>query len=234
MNRKTQKDAKGHPCIPESILGSSGIIQTILLDERYTPYEKQQPRIENLCGTFTEYISTVGMDSVVKKNGTKKEIFHLHGNVTINQGKGSFMGVRGMHGIERLAKSLRLESPNNVVHMAVLTAKLGKRVQVSTNGLLETNLERHAEHLQVEGRMYEHTNAVRFTVIKFEAPQFAMPPELRPDNNDWMVTGKGMIIIRLSWRVQEHERKGLAWNMETEAACLNLCERVSTWILRCC
>lgn len=222
------------PCIPESILDASGCVQTILLDERYAPYARQIPRIENLCGTFTEYVTTEGLDPVVKRTGTQREIFHLHGNVVINQGKGAFMGVRGLHGIKRLARALRLESAGNVVHMAVLTTKLGKRAQVSANGLLETNLERHSEHLRVEGRMYEHTNAVRFTLVKFEAPQFWLPREMQPDNNDWMVTGKGMVIIRLSWRGVDEERRGLAWNKDTEAACLGLCERVTEWIRRCC
>jgi hypothetical protein len=161
------------------------------------------------------------------KNGTSKELFHLHGNVVINQGKGAFMGVRGMNGLTSLASVLQLTGPAcNIVHMAVLTIKLGKRVQVSSNGLLETNLEKHAEHLRVEGRMYEHTNAVRFSLIKFEAPQFRLSPEIIPSNNDWMVTGKGMLIIRLSWR-------RVVWTQDVETECLSLCERVALWIDRC-
>jgi len=214
-------------CVPESILTRTGETEVVLLDERYAPYAKQGARIENLCGTFTEYIFATGLDPVLVKTGTTKELFHLHGNVVINQGKGAFMGVRGIHGLTALATVLQLSSPAcNIVHMAVLTIKLGKRVQVSSNGLLETNLERHAEHLRVEGRMYEHTNAVRFSLTKFEAPQFHMPPEFIPSNNDWMVTGKGMLIIRLSWR-------RVVWSKDVETGCLDLCERVAAWIDTC-
>lgn len=225
---------KRHLCVQESILLSSGEVDTVLLDERYEPYTKQGTRIENLCGTFTEYVSTVGLERVVRRIGTQREVFHLHGNVVINQGKGAFMGVRGVRGLERLAEALNLSSAGNIVHMAVLTTKLGKRVQVSANGLLETNLERHSEHLRVEGRLYEHTNAVRFTLTKFEAPQFRIPKEMQPDNNDWMVTGKGMVITRFSWRTLPQEQRRLAWNSETEAACLSLCERATEWIRSCC
>ena len=230
-------------CVPESILASSGEVETVILDERYAPYTMQRARIENLCGRYSEYVSGAGLDRVVKRNGTQKEIFHLHGNILINQGVGWFMGVRGVDGLERLSKVLSLSSPSNLVHMAVLTTKLGKRVQVSANGLLETNLEKHAEHLRVGGRMYEHTNAVRFTVTRFEAPQFRMPEGMTPDNNDWMVTGKGMLIIRLSWRKldSEPERdssagppKGIQWCPAVEQACLDLCDRVTEWIGRCC
>lgn len=225
---------KTHPrrlCVPESILRSSGGVDTVLLDERYTPYARQRCRIENLCGTFTEYVSMVGLDRVTKRTGTQKEIFHLQGNVVVNQGRAAFMGARGARGLERLARVLSLEGPRNLVHMAVLTTKIGKRVQVSSNGLLETNLERHAEHLRVDGRMYEHTNAVRFSLIKFEAPQFRIAPEYQPDNNDWMVTGKGMLIIRFSWHSALNR---LEWTPTVEAACLDLCERVTDWIRECC
>lgn len=232
--KSTGKQTDRSPCVPESILCSSGGVRTILLDERYAPYDRRAARIENLCGNFTEYICMTPLKSVTKGTGTQKEVFHLHGNVVVNQGRGAFMGARGMHGIERLARALHLSSAGNVVHMAVLTTKLGRRAQVSSNGLLETNLERYSEHLRVEGRMYEHTNAVRFTIVKFEAPQFRMPREMQPDNNDWMVTGKGMIIIRFSWRGPEEGRKGLAWTRETEAACLGLCERVAEWLRSCC
>ena len=226
-------------CVPESILASSGGIETIILDERYAPYTRQGARIENLCGRYTEYVTGAGLDRVVKRTGTQREVFHLHGNVLINQGVGWFMGVRGVDGLQRLSRTLSLSSESNLVHMAVLTSKLGKRVQVSPNGLLETNLEKHSEHLRVVGRMYEHTNAVRFTLTKFEAPQFRMPEGMTPDNNDWMVTGKGMIIIRLSWRKVESEQepsppRGVQWCRGVEDACLDLGNRVTDWIAKCC
>ncbi len=96
-------------------------------------------------------------------------------------------------------------------------------MQVSESGLLETNLTRFGEWIRVEGRMYEHTNTVRLRVKKFEGPVFGLPPEFRPDNNDWMVTGKGMVITRLTW-------KGLEWSQEAEDACLAMCARVIEWL----
>jgi hypothetical protein len=217
-----------HLCVPETILISpGGETDTVLLDERYTPYGRQKSRIENICGTFVEYINTVGLESVVKKSGTQKEVFHVQGNVVINQGKGAFMGVRSALGLERLSRVLSLESARNVVHMAVMTSKMGKRAQVSSKGLLETNLERHSGHLRVEGRPYDNTNTVRFTILRFDEPQFKIAPELAPDNNDWMVTGKGMVIIRLTWR-------RIQWTREVERECLVMCDRVTDWLAKCC
>lgn len=206
---------------------SDGGVQTILLDERYTPYSAHKPRIENLCGSFRECASTKGLEGVVKTArtclGMQKEMYHLHGNVSVYQWKAAFMAVQGMKGLEKLSRALHLASAKNVVHMAVLSGRIGNRVQVSESGLLETSLLRFNDWIRVEGRMYEHTNTVRFRVKRFEGTVFSLPPEFHPDNNDWMVTGKGMVITRLTW-------KGLAWTQEAENACLAMCTRVVEWL----
>lgn len=123
--------------VPESILLSSGDVENVLLDERYAPYSIQRARIENLCGAFVERVSSVGLQGVLIKTSTcfgrQSELFHINGNVIVNQDKGSFMGARGIKGLEELAGELHLSSPKNMVHMVVICSKLGKRVQVSSH-----------------------------------------------------------------------------------------------------
>lgn len=221
-----------HICVPESILLSSGGIETVLLDERYTPYTSQRARIENLCGSFTERVSGAGLDGVLVKTNTcfgrQRELFHLCGNVTVNREKGSFMGARGLAGLERLASVLQLSSAGNAVHMVVLCSKLGKRVQVTAGGLLETSiLEQAGQKVRIGARHFDHTNTVRFTVQKFEGPVFEMPDALHPENNDWTITGKGTVMIRLTWKHME-------WTAAAEEACLALSNRVTAWLRTCC
>lgn len=149
-------------CVRERVLRATGGIDTILLDERYTPYDRQPPRIENLCGSFTEYVPSAGLHGVLSQSSCQRELFHLHGNVVLSQviliyphtrmlpaeegvlrpsqGRGAFLAVRGIDGLEALSKALRLSSAGNTVHMVVLTSKIGKRAQVSSAGLLETSL----------------------------------------------------------------------------------------------
>jgi len=214
-------------CVPESVLLPDGHIGSILLDERYAPYSRRGARIENLCGSFTEYVRTDGLESVLFKNGSQKEMYHFQGNVVVNQGKGSFMAARGRTGLKKLARALRLSGPSNVVHMAVLTSKLGKRAQVTAAGLLETTLQRYPSQVRVKGRIYEHTNSVCFSVESFDQDPFQLPPEYAPDKNDWTVTGKGMLIIRLIWQ-------RLEWTDEAERACLAFCDRATEWLHGCC
>lgn len=213
--------------VRERVLRPEGGVETIMLDDRYTPYDKQDPRIENLCGSFTEFVQTTGLNTVISKATGQKELYHLHGNVVINQGRGSFLAVRGMHGLLALSQALKLSTPRNVVHMVVLTSKMGRRVQVSSAGLLEACLGRQTGVVRVIGRMYEHTNSVGFTILRFDKLPFFMPLQFRPDSNDWTVTGKGMVIIRLIW-------KSMEWSQGCEEACLALCQDVTDWLRTCC
>ena len=214
-------------CIEERILNSSGGVNTILLDERYTPYTQQNARIENLCGSFTEYVHTSSeINKIASRNGAQKELFHLNGNIVIKQGKTAFMAARGMSCIRKLARCLRISNPENVIHMAVLTSRMGRRVQVTSAGLLEAILATHHEQIRIKGRLYEQTNTVRFTVTSFAKPPFNLPKNLIPDNNDWTVTGRGMIIIRLVWR-------RLEWTDETERTYLRMCDAATEWLHTC-
>lgn len=210
--------------MPETILLANGSVGTVMLDERYTPYEEQAPRIENLCGSFTEHVSYPELKGVLlhthNQFGRLCEVYSIHGNVTVNQGKGSFMGAGSMDGLEKLARALKLSHAGNTVHMAVICGKMGKRVQVSSSGLLETKLRQFAGNVRVEGRMYDHTNTVRMHVTKFaDSGVFELEKAYRPDKNDWTITGRGNVMIRFSW-------KKLRWTHESEAACMAFCARV--------
>lgn len=233
-------------CVRERVLSSDGKEEVILLDERYTPYDCQRARIENLCGSFTEFVSSAGLECVLGRQAGQRELYHLHGNVVLNQGRAAFLAVRGIDGLEGLARALRIHSASNVVHMVVLTSKIGKRAQVSSAGLLETLLHQQRGHVRVVGRIYEQTNSVGFSLtrsaaarhavflsgltpflFRFERLPFFMPVQFRPDSNDWTVTGKGMVIIRLIW-------KSMAWSREAEEACLGLCNGVTDWLQAHC
>lgn len=218
-------------CVPERILREDGVEDTIMLDERYRPYKGQPAKVENICGAFTEMVSTENLKGVLTETnnqfGRQKEVFCLYGNVAINKGKATFMGARNAQSVERLADALALSSSRNVVHMVVMCAKTGKRIQVRSSGLLECRLTNAWGHyLRIENRMYDHTNTVRMSVRNFvdpvqegAMPTFALDAAFRPDKNNWTITGRGTVMARFAWvRVE--------WTPECEAACLALCDRV--------
>lgn len=209
----------------------------MLLDERYRPYTGQPARVENICGSFTERVETRNLQGVLvntrNKFGCQREVFSLYGNVSIGRGRTTFMGARNAYCIGRLADALALSSHRNVVYMAVLCAKTGKRIQVRSSGLLEARLSNSWGHyLRVEARMYDHTNTVRMSIRHFMDPlaegddthgrqetTFALAPAYRPLKNNWTITGRGTVMARFTWT-------GVEWTSECEAACLALCDRV--------
>ena len=101
------------------------------------------------------------------------------------------------------------------------------RMQVSSSGLLETLVSsRFTRNIRVEGRMYDHTNTVRLHVHKFALEGvFALEEPFRPCRNDWAVTGRGIVMVRFTW-------KNVEWTRECEAACVALCDRVITACLK--
>ena len=213
-------------CVPEAVLQADGQVRTIMLDERYQPYPGKEARLENLCGSFTERVCVTDLQGVLVDThtqfGRQREVFNVHGNASIHRGKANFMGVRSMEALEALARGLNLSSAGNTVHMAVICAKIGMRVQVTSSGLLETSLESaFSKNLRVEGRMYDHTNTVRLSVHTFstDGGVFHLEKRFWPTKNDWTITGRGTVMVRLSW-------KRIEWTRECEAACLSLCDSI--------
>ena len=116
-----------------------------------------------------------------------------------------------------LSRCLYLERPKNRVHMLVLTARLGKRVQVSKEGYMESVLAPHYGRFSITPRMDEE-NSLRLEIASFTGP-FEIAPEVRPILNDWTVTGRGAVIARFTW-------EALDWDDGTEARVLEYSRRV--------
>lgn len=207
-----------------------------MLHPKYMPYQMRPSSIANLCGVFLEAIHVKCVEGLVVNTvnlfGKQKELFSIHGNVVFTNGKATFMGARGMQSLDRLSSTLEVSNPVCIVHMAVLCARVGNRVQVRASGLLESRILTHYRaHIAVGGRGFDVTNTVNLSVIKFveplegipinaeEQPTFALQTKYRPDKNSWAVTGRGTIHVRFSW-------VGVEWSRECEAACTALCDRV--------
>jgi hypothetical protein len=223
-------------CVPEHILNPDGEEETVMLHPKYSPYDRHASTIANICGAFRHAAALSSVAGIVVDTsnlfGKQKEVFSIHGNVVITHGKATFMGARGLGSLEQLANTLQLVDSSCMVHMAVLCARAGKRIQVRAGGMLESRLQsRHRGNILVTGKGLDITNTVNMSVYRFcepldgvpldadTQPTFAMPRRLRPDKNSWAVTGRGTIHVRLSWA-------GVEWTRECEAACLALCDRV--------
>jgi hypothetical protein len=71
----------------------------------------------------------------------------------------------------------------------------------------------------------EQNNSVSFTVKTF-TEEFHLDPLLRPTTNDWTVTGKGAVVIRMTWAA-------LPWHEQGEKEILSFCDRVVEQVRKC-
>ena len=215
--------------VPETVLLHGKLI-SVMLDGKHMPYGATEPRVENLCGSFKERVFPENMQPALVHTmtcfGDQPQLHHLEGNVTLCSGKACFMGARSFKGVEKLSKALCLSTPANVIYIGVFCMKLGKRVHVSDGGLLETNFNRFDGKIRVAGRLFEQCNTMRFEITNFKHKPFFMEERFRPFRNDWTITGKGTVILRMTWKKME-------WSQECEDACLDLCSRMAG-VLKIC
>jgi hypothetical protein len=225
-------------CVPEEIINPDGEEETVMLLSKYCPYDRQPSTIANICGAFRQPACMANVAGIIVDTtnsfGRLRELFSIHGNVAITHGKATFMGARGLGSLERLASTLQLDDSRSTVHMAVMCARAGKRLQVRAGGMLESRLlSHHRGNIVVTGKGLDITNTVNMSVYRFcephdgvplqsdTQPTFAMKRRFRPDKNVWAVTGRGTVHIRFSWA-------GVEWTSDCEEACLALCDRVVT------
>jgi len=151
--------------------------------------------------------------------GSQTEVYHLRGHVTVRNAPGlaksvSFKGVGG-HAAAReiVSDMLYPEDTTGVsVHMGVIGLNLGKRIQTSPGCYLENRVRDGClQFLEVGTRTMDTCNTVRVFVSNWGT--VGLEEKLRPISNDILITGKGSLIHRYTW-------KNLEWTAENEAQVL--------------
>lgn len=239
MRKKAQTKRKPtlRDCVPMKVVDrfapwGQEVPTVVMLDERHAPYPRRGVSIENICGVFATYVEISALRGLIVDTitpfGVQHMLFHAEGNVIVDQGRGFFKACRSATGLAELSQCLFLETPKNRVHMLVLTARLGKRVQVEASGYLERALAAHQSLFWITPPMDE-TNHMRLEV-KTHAGPFEIDPSIRPLSNDWTVTGRGAVIARFTWPKDE----ALNWNDQVERSVIDYSERVVSMLESCC
>jgi hypothetical protein len=211
-----------------------GVLQpsVVMLDAKHAPYPRRGVAIENICGMFATFVEVRMLGGLIVDTitpfGVQHMLFHAEGNVVVDQGRGFFKACRSAAGLEELSRCLYLETPKNRVHMLVLTARLGKRVQVESGGFLERSLAPHQWLFRITPPMDE-VNHMRLEVKTFAGP-FEIDRSIRPLANDWTVTGRGSVIARFTWPKDETQN----WNSDVERMVIQYSERVIALLDSCC
>ena len=186
------------------------------------PARAAPPCVENLCGRFRTYCEAAPLAQVQRRSGwlfgRPREMYHLDGNAYAYGGRAHFRACRGTDAIERLADALQLESPACVVTMCVVRFGLGRRVHTGQGCYLEARVQRDLPGLRVCCRMVDSNGAVKLRADRFGGADvpFFDAPETRPARADVTVSGRGVVVARLSWAA-------CPWDRACEAHALAFC-----------
>ena len=101
-NRLIQKGKRKHEedtVATMKVLGAQGGEETLeLLGSKFSPYPKRGAQIENLCGMFGQRVEMGNLPGLIvdvsTPFGVQHELYHIDGNVTVNQGRGFFKACR--------------------------------------------------------------------------------------------------------------------------------------------
>jgi hypothetical protein len=201
-----------------------GKIVHLDLGMRYQPYRRKAVSIENICGKFVKKVDSrkIKPATVLNKTcmGWQHEVYNIHGNATFskkNQGKMVFKGCRNYKDVQDLGKDLSIQNQDKtvqtIVHMAVFSAHVGQLLDVSPMGLVETMIE----ELGYQGyRSIDGTNAYKFSLNEHQWKMVC--EDAFPRSNDWTMTTRGSVVVRLTWDYCE-------WSQELEDSLLEMCEK---------
>ena len=191
-----------------------GIIKTKIKDKiihmqltpKYKVYKKRLTRMENLCGQFKTFVHRDAMSSVTKRcktcMGTQDDVYSIFGNGSMMERMNSKMYFKGCTNLKvahMMSRELGMDTPPVQVHMIVLSACMGILVDIRPSGLMMSIL---ANMGLSPYYIIDSTNAVRFKVNTSEWPDVIMPK-----SNDWTITTRGSVIIRMTWSALEWTQK---------------------------
>jgi hypothetical protein len=223
--KKTQhysKKKSAPPCVsqPHDIKTKiKGSVMVLTLDRKYKRYPLRECRVENLCGHLCDRVDKKRLAPVLVHThtcmGWQDDIYTIHGNGSFMRNvpdRMFFKGCQGIRKVQALAREVALDpDAQAIVHMAVVSGCIGTLVDVRPDGLMENILLKLGVDTR---RLVDTTNSILFTV------DFAryLPQIPTPRQNEWSVTTRGSVIVRLTW-------DRMAWTEDVEHAIVDFCNR---------
>jgi hypothetical protein len=197
------------------VLTNGQIIEHVM-GKRYKKYAFKECRMENICGHLLSntYSPTVKRAAVKGTGcmGWQHDIYSIYGNgslMSLSSNNIFFKGCRNLQGLHSFAKDLGIGNYSNQVHMSVASGCLGMLIDVRNGGLVYNILRKMLLHPYYAA---DSTNTIRFR----KSPNIDLGG-ICPKTNDWVLTIRGCVIIRMTWDAQE-------WSQELEEKLVRYCQ----------
>ena len=188
---------------------------------------EQPVRVENIAGRFhcTLYTSDIGAVTfnVCNRKRKYKQIYHFESTLNIKEDVVFFKGGRGIRSLQQVADSIGLENSNCSVYMVLVTASLGRFVDVNFGCFIE----RHFQGvLRARARIID-LHPVVYLDLKEWNDNLPFSKEYEPPVSMLItVSSKGTVIMRCVW-------KQTVWTVEAEENLKIFCQWVVTQIKNC-
>jgi hypothetical protein len=210
-----------------------GRVCRVLTMQISRPLPRRPATVENICGKFRAAFQRGRHDAVTLSTahsfGRQREMYHLHGSLFLFRHCVHFKGCKSAAGVAALARDLDLaEDPRADVYMAVFSLAMDRFVHTYHGCYLENRLSERFGSVRVCHRMLDVNMLVKLRVERFSHREMpTLGEDLTPTSMDIMVSKKGVVLIRMSWRRCE-------WDAPTEARLLAFCDWLGGAVRECC
>lgn len=172
--------------------------------EEACPSNTSPPRMQNACGTVIvedRYPTHCAWMKDTSIFGVVRKAYTAAGNLVLQQNKASFKGAVSSEELRHVMKELVWGDFTVRLQLVVLSAGVGRCLDVRPHCLLEQRLYR-VPWVYVMGRLEEICNVVVFYVLDWRKMEEALglrPRAEVPKSTTVSVTRRGTMTMRLTW-----------------------------------
>lgn len=190
--------------------------------------------IDNMTGYFLDMFRTKDMNAVVFSSQNrfqcKRQIFHLHGTLSVFKQVVHFKGCHGHDAITQIASDIGLQHGGCKVYMVLLTGVIGTLVDVQFGCYIERYfLHAFQTCIKPRIRIIDLHPVIYLELHSWDTAYLPdLPSQFRPKRIVITVSNKGTVIFRVTWG------KTIVWSKTVEKHIVEACQWIMDKIKECC
>lgn len=214
-------------------IGQDGVSDILTMDCKDGSIPYQAITIDNMAGKFKDFLRCTDIHPLVFSTShfvvKTKQIFHLHGTLTLHNQVVHFKGCRGLQSLQDVATDIGLIESDGFVYMALMTGNLGHPVDVRFGCYIERYFYSHMKPcIRPRIRIIDLHPVVYLETRQWDTSIMPdIPSHVRPVKAVCSISNRGTVIIRCTW-------KKLLWTLDTEHHVLRFGQWFMDQIQACC
>jgi hypothetical protein len=214
-------------------IGHDSVAEIISIECKDGTIPYQPIAIDNMAGKFKDFLRCTDIHPLVFSAShfvTKtRQIYHLHGTLTLHNQVVHFKGCRGLQSLQDIAADIGLCEADGYVYMTLMTGNLGHQVDVRFGCYIERYFQGNMKGcIRPRIRIIDLHPVVYLETRHWDTSVLPdIPENMRPVKTVCSVSNRGTVIIRCTW-------KKLLWTQDTEHHVLRFGQWLMDTINLCC